>query len=723
MKLKFLWCAFLLVTAAQAASPDSDLQRPQVLKPSPEQAKTARLASEVLTRYHYKSLPLDDAMSGEIFDHFLKSLDPEKLFFIQADIDKLMPLRSVLDDAIIKEDLAAPFAIFNLYVKRLTERFGYARILLRRGFDFRKDESFQYVRTKAPWPKSETELREVWRKRVKDDWLRLRLAGKDDGSIAGILDKRYAGVIKRIGRLKSADAFQAFMNAYTTAIEPHTNYFAPRVAEDFNIAMKLSLMGIGAGLTDRDDYTVIRELISGGPAAGSGQLKIGDRIVGVGQDGGGAITDILGWRIDDVVTLIRGPADTTVVLEVLPADAGLDGKHRLVSLVRKKITLEEQSAKQSVITVTEDGTTRRIGIISLPGFYEDALARQQGDQNFKSATRDVVRLVDELKTQNIDALLVDLRNNGGGSMQEAVELTGLFIGSGPVVQQRDAKGNVAVGSASYSGVAWDGPLGVLINRGSASASEIFAAAIQDYGRGLIIGEPSFGKGTVQTLVDLDAVAKNDQPKYGELKMTIAQFFRINGGTTQLKGVEPDINLPFASDADNFGESSFENALPWTQVPISRYAPIGNPKSLAPALLARHEERVKSDKDFVCLENAISSFNFRRKKNLVSLNESNRRKERDAEEARRKSCDGENVAAEAGKKPADGQNPPADQRVRRDDGLLPDERNLATELAIEKSGKNAKDVLLNEAGHILSDEIAVIQRNARFLTGKITASGS
>ena len=718
MKMKFLWLVVALVTTAQAASLDPNVPLALVFKPTLQQTKAAHLAADVLTRYHYKAMPLDDAMSEKIFDRYLKSLDPEKLFFVQSDIDRLTGLRIQLDDAIINEDLKAPFTIFNLYAQRLSERFSYARTLLKTGFDFRRNESYQYEREKEPWPKTEFEMREVWRKRVKNDWLRLKLAGKDDKSIVKTLDKRYVGSMKRIAQLKSQDAFQAFMNAYTMAIEPHTNYMGPRAAEDFDISMKLSLVGIGAGLAEKDDYTTIRELIAGGPAALSGQLKIGDRILGVAEGEGGTMTDIQGLRLDDTVALIRGTADTTVLLDVLPVDASPDGKHRRVSLIRKRITLEEQSAKKSVISVTDGSSTRLIGVISLPAFYEDTLARQQGDQNFKSATRDVAHLLDALRKQSIDGLLVDLRNNGGGSLTEAIELTGLFIGQGPVVQQRDAKGRVDVEGDSNLGVAWNGPLGVLINRGSASASEIFAAAIQDYGRGLIIGEPSFGKGTVQTMINLDQIAKNDKPTFGELKLTIAQFFRINGGTTQLRGVTPDISFPAVTDAENFGESSFDNALPWMQVPAAHYSPIGDLKYLEPVLLTRHEARVKSSKDFICLQESISNFNLQRKKNLISLNEPNRRKERDAEEARIASCAAVKDESVNAQEAAVAENVAGNKGAILDDGLQANERSLANEQATEKSGKNAKDVLLNEAAHILGDEVDLLQRNARFLAGAV-----
>ncbi|NTV09606.1 MAG: PDZ domain-containing protein, partial [Zoogloea sp.] len=338
MKRKLLWVLLALATAAQAASVDSLKQSVPELVPQEQQSEAAHLTAEVLSRYHYKPVPLDDALSEKIFDRYLKSLDPERLFFTQSDIDKWADARTRLDDAIVNEDLSIPFAMFNLYTQRLAERFTYARSLLKDGFDFRGNDSYQYAREKEPWPKSEDEMRDLWRKRVKNDWLRLKLAGKDDKSIVETLDKRYDNYFKRIGRLKNDDAFQIFMNAYTMAVEPHTNYMGPRASENFDISMKLSLVGIGAVLEEKDDYTTIRELVAGGPAAVSGKLKVGDRILGVAQGEKGAMADVLGWRLDDTVALIRGTADSVVVLDVLPADAGPDGKHKLVPLIRKKIT-------------------------------------------------------------------------------------------------------------------------------------------------------------------------------------------------------------------------------------------------------------------------------------------------------------------------------------------------------------------------------------------------
>lgn len=702
MKRKLLYLLLAIASAAQGATPDAGPAFAPDLQPLRQQARAARVAAEVLTRYHYKSMPLDDAMSEKIFDQYIKALDGEKLFFIQVDVDQLGTYRTRLDNAILEDNLAAPFAIFNLYTRRLAERFAYARTLLKTGFDFRGSETYQISREKEAWAKSEVEIREIWRKRVKNDWLRLKLAGSDDKAIAATLDKRYDTSIRRIGRVKSEDAFQAFMNAYTMAIEPHTNYMGPRANEEFDISMRLSLVGIGAVLTEMNDYITIRDLLPGGPATLSGLLKVGDRIIGVAQGEAGAVTDVLGWRVDDAVGLIRGAENSVVMLEVLPADAGPDGKPKRISLIRKKISLEEQAAKKTVLPVTTGGVNIRVGVITLPSFYEDFEGRRRGDPNYKSATRDVVRLLAELKKDKVDSVLIDLRNNGGGSLVEAVELTGMFIDKGPVVQQRAASGEISVQSDTKAGVAWDGPLGVLINRGSASASEIFAAAIQDYGRGLVIGEPSFGKGTVQSLVDLDQLANNSKPQFGGLRLTIAQFFRINGGTTQLRGVTPDIAFPMIFDAERFGESSYDNALPWMQVRAVNYPVSGAYKDRLPLLRARHVARVKTDKDFQYLQEDIDELKLQQKKNQVSLNETERRKEQQARAARVAAREQTGTVA-TNARPNGSRNVTDKGGSSRDDGLQPEERNLVSELAAEKERKNAKDFFLLEAARILGDE--------------------
>ncbi|WP_374360411.1 carboxy terminal-processing peptidase [Pseudoduganella danionis] len=738
MKKQMLLVAMLAALSVQvgAAVPEK-AAADTVIKPQPGQTQAALWASRVLGKLHYKPMPLDDAMSEKIFDRYFKSLDSEKLFFTQADIDQYTIVRTRLDDAILGENLSVPFAIYNLYQQRFTERISYARELLKTKFDFATDESYQYDREKADWVKSDAELKDLWRKRVKNDWLRLKLAGKDDKSIRDTLDKRYENYISRSRKLTNEDVFQIFMNAYAMSIEPHTNYLGPRASENFDIAMRLSLEGIGCVLQTREEYTVVREVVPGSPAGLSGKIKVGDRIFGVAKDDKSPMTEVLGWRIDDVVALIRGPKDSTVRLDILPADAGVDGKHTTVTLVRKKISMEEQSAKKSIYEVKDGAVKRRVGVISLPTFYLDFEARRRNDPDYKSATRDVARLLVELKKEKVDNVLIDLRNNGGGSLSEAVELTGLFIDKGPVVQQRSADNKVEVESDTNAGMAWDGPMGVLINRGSASASEIFAAAIQDYGRGVIIGEPSFGKGTVQTIFQLDRFAPNDKVHYGELKLTVAQFFRINGGTTQLRGVTPDIKLPTMGDSDTFGESSYDNALPWVAIKPAVYIPVGDLKEMLPILDKKHEARVAKDKDFQYLSEDIALVKKQRKDNLISLNEAARRKERETQDARAKLRearllspvpgaddpilipDAKELAKQAAAAKAGNGKTAAAPKVaavkgalRTDDGLQGDERTLAAELDAEKAAKAAKDVLLNEAVHILADEVSLLKTDTR-----------
>jgi carboxyl-terminal processing protease len=719
MKNRLLWILLAIATASHAAVPAPSA--PPILAPLQQQAQAAALAAQVLTRHHYKAVPLDDAMSEKIFDRYLKTLDPEKLFFIQADIDKFAAARTQLDDAIYHEDLHIPFAIFNLFQRRVVERLAYAREILKQDHNFSRVETYQYERSKEPWPKSEDEARDLWRKRVKNDWLRLKLAGKDDKAIRETLAKRYGNSLARAYKSKSDDVFQVFMDAYAMSIEPHTDYLGPRASAEFDIAMRLSLVGIGAVLQERDEYTTIRELVPGGPAAQSAKLHVGDRIVGVGQGNDGPVTDVVGWRVDDVVTLIRGAKDSVVRLDILPADAGPDGQHKHIALVRNKISLEQQAAKKSIIRVKDGAVTRQVGVIVLPTFYQDFDARRRDDKNYKSATRDVAVLLEELKKDKVDAVLIDLRNNGGGSLDEAVELTGLFTGEGPVVQERNSQGNVRIDSSHDTTRAWDGPLGVLINRASASASEIFAAAIQDYGRGVIIGEPSFGKGTVQTLVNFDQMAHSDKPKLGELKMTVAQFFRVNGGTTQLRGVTPDISFPTVSDTENFGESSYDNALPWTQIKAANYASAGNIASWLPSLQSRHTLRIASDKDFQYLLEDVARINAQRKKHVLSLNEADRRKERDLLEARLASRADSSGADGSNKKSAKEKSAAMKKIALQDLGLQADERSLSDELAAEKAQKDAKDVWLNEATHILSDEVDLSRGKtelaARIVNGK------
>lgn len=647
-------------------------------------------------------------MSEKIFDRYLKALDAEKSFFLQADVDRFSVDRDRMGPAIRKDDLSVPFAIFNLYQRRVAQRFQYARDLLKHGFDFQVDERFQISRDTQPWPQTASDLDELWRKRVKSEWLSLKLAGKDDASIVQTLDKRYERALKRVNQTTSADAFQTFMNAYTMSIEPHTNYMGPRAAEEFDISMRLSLVGIGAAISSADESATITELTAGGPASLSGQLQVGDRIVGVAQGDRGPMVDVVGWRADDLIALIRGPAETAVRLAVLPADASAGAKQKIVSLVRKPVDLAQDAAKSRIETVADGATSRRVGVITLPSFYEDFAGKQAGDPHFRNATRDVQQLLAEFKAHNVDAVLVDLRGNGGGSLTQAVELSSLFLGNVPVVQQRNAAGDVMVGQDKQASVVWQGPLGVLIDKRSASASEIFAAAIQDYGRGVIIGQSSYGKGTVQSMIDLDELVNSAKPQLGELKMTVAQFFRVSGGTTQLKGVVPDIGFPGIFDEATPGESGFDNALPWTKIKAVYYSPSANVKSITPVLAEKHALRIKQDPDFQNLQADIDAFKRQRSMKDISLNEAQRRAERVTRLAQLAARQATAKAGKTGSGDTAATSPEEAISTVLDDGLLPGERSVSEELRVEKSLKSIKDIVLIEATHIMSDAVGLLR---------------
>lgn len=702
MKKTLLVLLLSLSAWAQAATFDSPASYPQALAPTSQEVKAAHLAADILSRYHYKAVLLDQALSEKIFDRYLKSLDSEKVFFLQSDLDRFSGDRASIGQAMRKDDLSVPFAIHNLYAHRVAQRFRYARELLKTGFDFQVDESLLATRDTQPWPQTTSALDEVWRKRVKNEWLSLKLVGHDDKSIVDTLDKRYERAIKRLGQTQSADAFQTFMNAYTMSIEPHTNYLGPRAAEEFNIAMRLSLVGIGAAISYAEDFATITELTAGGPASLSGQFKVGDRIVGVAQGEAGAMQDVAGWRPYDLVALIRGPAGTVVKVAVLPADAGADVPPKVVTLARQPIALEDQAAKSSIETLSAGGLSRRIGVITLASFYEDFAGKQAGNRQYKSATRDVHRLLAEFKASQVDGVLLDLRDNGGGSLAQAIELTSLFVGDLPVVQQRNASGDIMVGQATQASIVWPGPLGVLINKRSASASEIFAAAIQDYGRGIILGQSSFGKGTVQSVVDLDALAKSDTPQLGELKMTVAQFFRINGGTTQLKGVVPDIGFAGYFDEGMTGESAFDNALPWTMIKAVYNSPSASVRAILPQLAEKHALRTQVDTDFQQLQEYFQVLKRLRDTKDISLNEVERRKEREARQA------------ELAVRQVDthsGSPVTMPQEIRSavlEDGLLPGERPVSQELRAERSAKTMKDIVLIEATRIMNDAIGLLR---------------
>jgi len=638
MKIKFtlsITLALLIPAGAVWAKAESAALEPEfeALAPTTEQRITTRLASRFLSTYHYQGQELDDELSARIFEQYLELLDPNRMYFLAADIEQLERYRERLDEALKTAEIEPAFDIFNVYRRRVAERIAHAREVLAGEFDFTIDERYQFDRSEAAWAASDAELDELWRKRVKNDWLGLMLAEREVDDIRETLDGRYANIQRRIREFKSSDVFQLFMNGYASAIEPHSSYMSPRTAENFEISMKLSLEGIGALLSSQNEYVEVAEVVPGGPADIDGRLQAGDRIVGVAQ-GEEDMVDVVGWRLDDVVDLIRGKSDTMVRLEVLPAETGIKGPSAIIDIVRNEVKLEEQAAKASIETIDTGNGSRRIGVIDVPVFYVDFQGRASNQPDYRSSTRDVRRLINELRADDVDGLVIDLRGNGGGALVEAVTMTGLFIDTGPVVQIRDSNGRVSIEADREPGMAWDGPLAVLVNRGSASASEIFAAAIQDYGRGIIIGEPTFGKGTVQNLFNLDNYMTTSDRKLGQIKLTMAKFFRIDGGSTQLRGVTPDIELPSFGSAAEYGEAALEHAMAWSQIERTDYQRIADLSPLVPLAQQQHVARRESDDELVQLIDEYRHFEELDDRTTVSLLESERRAEFEANEARR-----------------------------------------------------------------------------------------
>ncbi len=676
------------------------------LAPTDDEAHAADLVAGLLSDsgLYYRPQPLDDAMSAQIFKRYLDTLDPEKMYFTQGDIDRFAPYKTTLDDAIKSEQLQPAYDIFKVYLQRVGERLAYAQSQLKQDFDFTAKESWAYDRKHSPWAKDKAELDDLWRKSVKNDVLRLKLAGKKSDEIRKTLDKRYAGIGRRAHLLGGDDVFQTFLDSYALSMDPHTNYMNPRSYENFRISMSLSLEGIGAVLQQQDEYVAVRSIVAGGPAEKSGRIKVGDRIVGVGQGASGAFEDVVGQRLDDVVAQIRGDANTKVRLEVLAGDASMDAKPITVTIVRQKIRLEDQAAKSKIIEVGTGAGKHRIGVIDLPSFYEDFEGRRVNDPNYASASHDVAKILAQFRKDKVDGVVVDLLDNGGGSLEEAINLTGLFVGSGPVVQVRTAGGRITVQSDDDDRAAWNGPLAVLVNRGSASASEIFAAAIQDYGRGLILGENTFGKGTVQQPKDLDHTYHADGGRYGMLKLTVQQFFRVNGGSTQNKGVVPDVAFPTSLDGKDFGESTYDNALPYTQIPAASYHALSRFASLVPRLVALHDARAKAggDLEYRWWQEDYAQFRERADKKVLSLNLAERMAERDHDEAQRKQREADRKKYGLDK----------DDISRADDGLDADERNIADEARREKEAKDRISPLAREAAAILGDAIDLLGSDTR-----------
>ncbi|MDT3696881.1 MAG: carboxy terminal-processing peptidase [Ignavibacterium sp.] len=605
-----------------------------ILQPLNHYKIESQLLVSLLSRYHYKQIEINDSLSEKIFDRYLKVLDNGKNYFLKSDIDKLTFYKDKLDDNLLDGNLDFYFETFNLYRQRFNERLHIIDSLLNTEFDYSADESFEYNRDKSNWAKDKSELDELWRKRLKNDALTYKLNGKDWEFIQKTLRKRYRNLANFINQYKPEDVFQFAMNSFTENIDPHTNYLSPVSSENFKIDMSLSLEGIGARLQTEDDYTKIVEIIPGGPAHKSKLLKADDKIIGVAQGNDGEFEDIIGWRITDAVKLIRGKSGTTVRLQIIKAGSDLNSKPIEITLVRDKIKLEDQAATGKVLEILNDDKPFRIGVIDIPKFYSDFEAQRKGDGDFRSTTRDVRKLIDSLSKENISGIIIDLREDGGGSLQEAIELTGLFIKDGPVVQVKNSDGKIDIAKDPDPQIVYDGPLAVLVNRFSASASEIFAGAIQDYQRGIIIGEQTFGKGTVQNLIDLNRVSSNKNNTLGQLKITIAKYYRVSGASTQNLGVIPDITFPSAIDPKDFGESAEPSALPYDEINPASFNKFEDLKKFIPELKIKHDVRISNDQDFNYLKEDIKLYQENKLKTSISLNEDKRKIEKENEEQRK-----------------------------------------------------------------------------------------
>ncbi len=608
--ISFALGVFSVESAFAVAPPISENQLP-LLAQEEQHATAVKRISALYTRSHYKHIVLNDAFSEKVFDLYLQALDYNRSLFTQADIQTFSPFRQQFDDEFQSGDLKNAYAMFNLSIKRRYERYSYALSLLDKPINFDVADQYEFDRSKDTWAKDTNALNEIWRQRVKYDALNLKLSGKKPAEIKDLLTKRYTTAVKRLAQDESEDVFQTVMNAFSRSIDPHTSYLSPRNAEKFNSEMNLSLEGIGAVLQADDDYTVIRSLIPGGPADKAQTLRPDDQIIGVGQ-ASGKIVDVIGWRLDDVVDLIKGKKGTKVRLEVLRGK-GSGHQTKVVELVRDKVRLEDRAAKSEIIK-TEG---KKIGVIEVPSFYVNLHL-------------DVQKEIAKLKAQKIDGLLIDLRNDGGGALTEATDLTGLFIKQGPVVQIRDSMGRISVNEDTDGKVYYDGPMTVLIDRYSASASEIFSAAMKDYGRALIIGENSFGKGTVQQHRSLSKIYDFYEHELGHVQYTIAKFYRINGGSTQNKGVQPDITFPPLIDPAETGESNELNALQWDSIDPVKYQTFWDFSKWLPKLQKMHDDRVKNDPEFRYALEDIAWYQKEKQKKFISLNEADRIKERDVQ---------------------------------------------------------------------------------------------
>ena len=688
----FFLSLVLLINTALAV--DQDINKPvPPLSPSFKQVIASVNVVDQLSKNHYRKVPLNRANADKVFDLYLERLDPNRSFFLQKDIEEFIPYREKLADSLNRGDLKPAFAIFNRYRKRAEER---ARFMLKhldsgiKGLDLKTNEELIIERKEEPWLKHKKAQRTLWLKQFKDSVLTQKLNNRTDKEITDQLRRRNTNLLRRLHQSKSEDAFQTYINAFTAIYDPHTQYFSPQTAENFDINMSLSLEGIGAVLSSEDEYTKVVSVVPGGPAEKAGQLKPGDKIISVAQGKQGKLEDVVGMRLDDVVKLIRGAKHTVVRLEIIPSSSK-DGSTRIYEIVRDQVQLEEQDASKKIIAIPGKNKTKRIGVIDIPTFYIDFKAAQAGEPNYKSTTRDVRRLLTELKTEKLDGIIIDLRGNGGGSLQEANELTGLFIDKGPTVVVRNSRGHTEKQVDPDPEQLYSGPMVVMIDRLSASASEIFAGAMQDYGRALIIGSQSYGKGTVQSIQPLN---------HGQLKLTLAKFYRVSGQSTQNQGVLPDITFPSLYDGRKIGESTLPEALPWDTIPAANYRPYADFTPYLKTLDKSYKERTKGNADFVYLYEMKDYLGRYEEKTKVSLNEATRKLELQTMRSQR-------LAIE--------------NRLRKVQGEpllnnLDELEEKADETVINEKKKDKDkepDAFLKEAGNILSDLVRKMDNKQKF----------
>lgn len=659
------------------------------LQPDRDEIVASLNVVELLKRHHYSKPPLDDARSVIIYDSYIKLLDPARSYFTAADIAEFDKWKTQFDDFLKSGNLDPGFTIYKRYLDRVKQRLDFALAELNKGvdkMDFTTKETLLIDRKDAPWLKDQAALDDLWRKRVKDEVLRQKIAGKEPKQIQETLTKRYKNQLARLDQTRAEDIFQAYINTFAQSYDPHTNYLSPDNAENFDINMSLSLEGIGAVLQSDNDQVKIVRLVPAGPAAKTKQVAPADKIIGVAQ-GNKEMVDVIGWRLDEVVKLIRGPKGSVVRLEVIPAsNAPSDQTSKIVSITREAVKLEEQAAKKSVLKLKQDGRDYKLGIIEIPAFYLDFKAYRAGDPEYKSTTRDVKKLLTELQKEKVDGVVIDLRNNGGGSLQEATELTSLFIEKGPTVLVRNSDGRVDVLEDENPGAFYKGPLALLVNRLSASASEIFAGAMQDYHRALIIGGQTFGKGTVQTIQPLN---------HGELKLTLAKFYRVSGQSTQHQGVLPDIDYPSIIDTKEIGESALPEAMPWDTIrPVVK--PAADPfKPFLAQLKAQHEARSDKDAEFTYIRDRLALTQKLMNEKTVSLNEQDRRARHDEIEAKQ-------LALENTRRKAKGEEPLKELKKEDEDALPAEDENTKPE----------DDAYLAETGRILIDYLSASSKVAK-----------